>query len=111
AGTPGAKPASGPTPSASGPPPPPGPTMSTPGAKPVLAPAPPVTGPMPPPPPAGSEKATKAARPGRGLAWLALVVGLLGLAAAVVAVAGPRILLLADRYFPQAAWIEPAGRV
>ena len=41
----------------------------------------------------------------------ALIIGLLGLAAGVVAVAGPRLLLLADRQFPQATWIEPAGKV
>ena len=66
--------------------------------------------PVLPPPPVMDGK-TETGRPGRGLAWLALVVGLLGLAAGAVAVAGPRILALADRQFPQSEWIEPAGRV
>lgn len=61
-------------------------------------------------PPAVVEKPA-AERSGRGLAWLALIIGLLRLAAGVVAVAGPRLLLLADRQFPQATWIEPAGKL
>ncbi len=79
------------------------PAPGRPDAKAVVEPARPT---LPPP-----VETPVAARPGRGLAWLALVVGLLGLAAGVVAVAGPRLLALADRQFPQAAWIEPAGQV
>lgn len=87
-------------PPASPPPPPPG--------KPVLGAA--AEPPKPMLPPVGGEKPA-AVRSGRGLAWLALIIGLLGLAAGVVAVAGPRLLLLADRHFPQATWIEPAEKV
>ncbi len=81
------------------------PAPGKPDAKVVVEPTKPIL-----PPPAAVETPV-AARSGRGLAWLALVVGLLGLAAGVAAVAGPRLLALADRQFPQSTWIEPAGRL
>lgn len=87
---------------------PPAPPPPPPPGKPVLGAA--VDPPKPMLPPAVVEKPA-AERSGRGLAWLALIIGLLGLAAGVVAVAGPRLLLLADRQFPQATWIEPAGKL
>ncbi len=87
---------------------PPAPPPPPPPGKPLLGAA--AEPPKPMLPPVGGEKPA-AVRTGRGLAWLALIIGLLGLAASVVAVAGPRLLLLADRQFPQAAWIEPAGKV
>lgn len=81
------------------------PAPGKPDAKVVVEPAKPI---LPPP---AAVAAPVPSGSGRGLAWLALVVGLLGLAAGVVAVAGPRLLALADRQFPEATWIEPAGRV
>lgn len=107
---------------ASPPPPPPPPGLGKPvlgaatdPAKATSQPTPPlgkvvIEPPKPVLPPTAVERPVPA-RAGRGLAWLALVVGLLGLAVGVVAVAGPRLLALADRQFPQAAWIEPAGRM
>jgi hypothetical protein len=71
-----------------------GPTLA--GADPVSKPIAKET--LPPP--------SRQAGSGRGLAWAALVVGAIGLGAGLLAIAGPRVVLLAERQFPGASWTE-----